>query len=158
MTGSERTTLILYPGQVLTVTPTQSGNGTVYELSDQGLINSAITAVSGSASTFGPYQTLKQFAITCTNGVITPVVTQYDTTNYALDADLAGYQAVNSTLSLPSNVKIITNAGAPTDGGAGTGANTAGKGSLCIDTTNGKAYINGGTLASPTWKLVTSAA
>ncbi len=32
-----------------------------------------------------------------------------------------------------------------------------GKGSLCIDTVNGKLYINGGDAITPNWKLVTSA-
>jgi len=53
-------------------------------------------------------------------------------------------------------VSIMNGAGVPTDGA--TGATFAEKGSLYIDRTNGKLYINGGTLASPTWKLVTSAA
>src|SRR5207244_2678288 len=43
------------------------------------------------------------------------------------------------------------NAGAPTNGAAGTGAGHAQPGSLCIDITNGKAYVNTGTKASPTW-------
>jgi hypothetical protein len=42
-------------------------------------------------------------------------------------------------------------------GGAGFGVNVLGKGGLVADTTNGKLYINGGTLAAPVWKLVTSA-
>ncbi len=31
------------------------------------------------------------------------------------------------------------------------------KGSLCMDTANGKLYVNGGTSSTPNWKLVTSA-
>lgn len=42
-------------------------------------------------------------------------------------------------------------------GGAGTGTNSAGKGSQYTDYTNGKLYINGGTKAAPVWKIVTSA-
>lgn len=41
--------------------------------------------------------------------------------------------------------------------GAGTGIGTAAIGCIGIDTTNGKLYVNGGTLAVPDWKLVTSA-
>lgn len=54
-------------------------------------------------------------------------------------------------------VSIMNGAGVPTDGV--TGATFAEKGSLYIDRTNGKLYINGGagTLASPVWKIVTSA-
>lgn len=53
---------------------------------------------------------------------------------------------------------IFTKAGAPVDGVSGTGAGFAGPGSLAIDTTNSDAYLNAGTKASPTWKLVTRAA
>ena len=41
--------------------------------------------------------------------------------------------------------------------GVGTGIGTAGIGSLHIDWTNGKLYINGGTLGVPVWNIVTSA-
>ena len=51
---------------------------------------------------------------------------------------------------------MFSNAGAPTNGTSGTKAGRAGKGSLCIDRTNGKLYINTGTLASPTWTVVGS--
>jgi len=46
---------------------------------------------------------------------------------------------------------ILENAGIPQ---AGQGAGVAGKGALCIDRTNGKLYINTGTLAAPVWGLV----
>jgi hypothetical protein len=52
---------------------------------------------------------------------------------------------------------LFSNAGAPSNGTSGTGAGIAGPGSLCVDTTNFNLYINAGTLASPTWKLVTRA-
>ena len=52
------------------------------------------------------------------------------------------------------SVLPITNAGAPTDGTSGTGADVCGKGTLCIDTTNGVLYINTGTKTSPTWIVV----
>lgn len=54
------------------------------------------------------------------------------------------------------DIWTISNAGVPTD--SVTGAGQCGKGSLCVDYTNGKLYINGGTKAAPVWKLVTSAA
>lgn len=53
------------------------------------------------------------------------------------------------------NVWNIAGAGVPTD--AVTGAAQCGKGSTYTDITNGKLYINGGTKASPAWKIVTSA-
>jgi hypothetical protein len=53
-------------------------------------------------------------------------------------------------------IREIVGAGAPTDGT--TGANVAGIGSRYTDVTNANLYINAGTRASPTWKLVTRAA
>jgi len=65
-------------------------------------------------------------------------------------------------LVLSGDTRLYTGAGVPvdyTDGSpAATGEAEAGKGSLYLDTTNGKAYINGGTKAQPIWKLITSAA
>jgi hypothetical protein len=46
----------------------------------------------------------------------------------------------------------LLNAGAPTNGT--TGAGTAAKGALLIDTTNAILYENTNTLASPTWTKV----
>lgn len=53
-----------------------------------------------------------------------------------------------------NDVVIMSNAGAPTNGASGTGAGTAGAGSLCMDRTNAKLYINTNTTASPTWTVV----
>lgn len=69
--------------------------------------------------------------------------------------------AETGNLMLGADVLIISGAGVPvdyTDGDpAATGEGTAEKGSVYLDTTNGKAYVNGGTKAQPLWKLVTSA-
>jgi hypothetical protein len=46
------------------------------------------------------------------------------------------------------------NAGAPTNGTSGTLAGEAEKGAVLIDSTNGKAYINTNTQASPTWMVI----
>lgn len=48
----------------------------------------------------------------------------------------------------------LVNAGAPTNGTSGTGANLAGPGCLLIDTTNKILYQNTNTKASPTWTAV----
>jgi hypothetical protein len=48
----------------------------------------------------------------------------------------------------------LAGAGAPA---ASLGANHAATGSLYIDQTNGKAYINSGSKSSPSWRLITSA-
>jgi hypothetical protein len=47
-----------------------------------------------------------------------------------------------------------TNAGVPTNGTSGTQAGLSGIGSLLIDTVGGGLYQNAGTVASPTWALV----
>lgn len=56
-------------------------------------------------------------------------------------------------LILGSDCTFFTNAGAPS---GSTGQGFAGPGSICIDTTGAKAYINTGTKASPTWVSVGS--
>lgn len=50
--------------------------------------------------------------------------------------------------------RIQYGAGAPTDGTSGDGAGEAEVGSLYIDITNGKLYINTNTKASPTYTVV----
>lgn len=57
-----------------------------------------------------------------------------------------------------ASVWLFTSAGALTDGTSGDGAGWAGPGSICIRLDTMKIYINGGTKASPAYKLVTSAA
>ena len=77
-----------------------------------------------------------------------------------LDAWDLGYQAVNrafykkAELRLTNDAVVFTNAGAPVNGT--TLDNVAGKGSLCIDVTNGKLYINTGTITDSTWTVVGS--
>lgn len=63
-----------------------------------------------------------------------------------------GYVSASIGFSVGDDVIIFLNSGVPTNGT--TGANLSVKGGLCLDTTNGKAYINTGTKASPTWTVV----
>jgi len=58
---------------------------------------------------------------------------------------------IGGTTTVP---RIQYGAGAPTDGTSGTGAGLAHPGSLYIDTTNAKLYINTNTQASPTYTVV----
>ena len=51
---------------------------------------------------------------------------------------------------------LFTHNGVPTSGAAGTLVGRAARGSLLSDTSNGKLYVNTGTLASPTWTVVGS--
>lgn len=67
-------------------------------------------------------------------------------------------QAVSFSKGLirsPNQVCWLEGSGAPTNGGAGTGATFAEKGSLYIDYTNGILYQNTNTKASPTWTAFT---
>jgi len=71
------------------------------------------------------------------------------------DAAHDGYNAVSfakADVRMTNEVCILNGAGAPSNGS--TGANVAGPGSLYIDVTNKKLYINTNTKASPTWTVV----
>lgn len=76
--------------------------------------------------------------------------------------DAEPFKTTKATVRSASEVCIIDGAGVPVDYTDGdpvaTGEGYAEIGSLYIDRTNGKLYINGGTKAQPVWKLVTSAA
>lgn len=75
-----------------------------------------------------------------------------------LPVDAAFYK--KAPVRLPGDIVMLTGAGVPVDGVAGTGAGVAGPGSLYFRTGAGSLYVNGGagTQASPVWKLVTQAA
>lgn len=60
--------------------------------------------------------------------------------------------SVDETQEGKGDTKIRVNAGAPTSGPSGTLAGIAGKGSLIIDTSNGRLYMNTGNKSSPDWK------
>ena len=53
---------------------------------------------------------------------------------------------------MEDDVVVMVDAGAPTNGT--TGDNFAGVGSLYIDSTAGKLYINTGAISNPTWTVV----
>lgn len=59
-------------------------------------------------------------------------------------------------IHLGNGVWIFHAAAAPTNGASGDGAGWASAGSIYIDRTasTGKAYINTGTAASPTWTVI----
>lgn len=84
--------------------------------------------------------------------------------NFGLDLFHAAHDGFNEAailkadLRLSKEVCVLQGAGVPTDGVAGTGAGVTEIGSIYLDRTNGEAYINAGTKASPTWKKITRAA
>jgi len=61
---------------------------------------------------------------------------------------------LKADVRMSHEVCILSNAGVPD---SSVGAGTAEKGSLCIDRSAGKVYVNGGSKATPDWKLVVSA-
>jgi hypothetical protein len=75
--------------------------------------------------------------------------------NYGLD--LYGATIQRAAFRDAAEVCFLSGTGAPTDGTSGTGATFGAIGSLYADYTNGNLYLNAGTKASPTWKLVTRA-
>lgn len=78
--------------------------------------------------------------------------------NYGLDLFGAAHDGYNelailkAAIRLDKEVCILQGAGAPTN--AVTGANFAQIGSTYLDRTNGNAYINRNTKASPTWRQI----
>jgi len=76
-------------------------------------------------------------------------------TGWNFGFDLYGASIVKAALRDANEVCFLSGAGVPTNGT--TGAAFAEIGSIYADLTNGKLYVNGGTKASPTWKIVTSA-
>jgi hypothetical protein len=84
--------------------------------------------------------------------------------DFAGDVTIRGTLACNDIQDRSANpfvaspgtdVTWISKAGVP---GSSDGATVAGPGSICSDITNFDLYINAGTKATPSWKLVTRAA
>lgn len=78
-------------------------------------------------------------------------------------ADAGKVPVLNASGLLDGTMSMVfVQAGAPVDYTDGTPPasfeGVAPKGSLLIDTTNANVYVNAGTLAHQTWKLVTRAA
>ena len=156
-------------GKVATVTAAKAATLTL--LGDDGKPAGSPVAISaGAALAVGPFAADKAYAIdseaSATVAFTTPdPVSDSDTlvSPVLTTPDINGGTADGLTsFSLANDLLFLSTAGVPvdyTDGSpAATGEGTAGIGSLCIDRTAGKFYVNGGTKAQPVWKLVTSAA
>ena len=148
MIAGDILSILIPQGMVMTVTPTGGGVATVTQVNSTGLPGTP-TPVSASASTFGPFLDARTYRIDVSAGTITFAIAIPDPLTFA--------NLLNVDVALGNGAKVLTLAGVPVDGTSGTGAAVAAKGSLCLDVTNGKAYVNGGTLASPLWKIITSA-
>lgn len=156
MIANDSTTIRIPIGQRLTVTPSGGGIATV-TMVGESLDPQTPVVVSGSASIFGPYNAVQVAAVVCSADTITTVVALPDPSLAATDVEVAAAIAASeaSTAAILA-ANLISGAGVPTN--TVTGAGVSEIGSLYLDRTNGKAYINGGTKAVPVWKLITSAA
>jgi hypothetical protein len=85
--------------------------------------------------------------------------------DYGLDLQDAahdGFQAVDSAfynaavVRLVEDICLVVGTATPTDGVSGTGVGIAGKGSLHLNTSDGKLRTNTNTKTSPTWTVVGS--
>jgi hypothetical protein len=103
-------------------------------------VGSPISVPSGSAITIGPRGDVSRWLI---DGVLGPGV----------NVTQVAASAVPDFGAAPDLMHLF-GSGAPS---AATGANQAQTASLYTDLTNAKLYINGGTKAVPSWKIVTSA-
>jgi hypothetical protein len=100
-----------------------------------------ITVAASSAITLGPRSDISRWLI---DSVVGPGVNV--TQNAA---------AAVADSGAPADLMHLYGAGVPS---GATGANQAAPGSLYTDTTNAQLYLQGGTKASPVWKLLTRAA
>jgi len=128
-------------GHTLTVTSTSNAAGALVLLRS-GLDPITLAGIVGAATTtVGPYTTDQYVQASLNEGDVTfTEPARFD------------MGALNTTVG----VHDLYGAGAPTDGV--TGAAISEIGFRYTDQTAGKMYVNGGTKASPVWKLVTSAA
>lgn len=147
----------LPPGQAMTITAPAQNSVTYTPVPAR----TPITTVSASGSaTLGPAATGSYYELEY-DGVAPTVAfapVDYPTLAEAVAAAMAAMGWPTAGLG---DVRFYSGAGAPVDYTDGTppatGEGEAGIGSLYVNITNGKHYVNGGTKAQPIWKLVTSA-
>lgn len=78
----------------------------------------------------------------------------YDAGNANYSGGPVALKILKADLRMSNQIIVMNGAGAPVDGT--TGDNFAGTGSMYIDKTAGKLYINTGAITSPTWVVVGS--
>jgi hypothetical protein len=140
-------TFQLQPGETLSITTDAASICRYGQLPQPPILpggadvpGAPISVPSASTITVGPRGDVSRWLI---DSVVGPGVTV--TQNAAQGVPDSG---------APLDLMHIYGSGAPS---AATGANQAQTASLYTDTTNAKLYINGGTKATPSWKIVTSA-
>jgi hypothetical protein len=141
---------VLAPGEVLTVNVDSISSGRVGRLADQNGaavpdVPAAFTALaSGATITIGPFPIATRHHV---EALVGQGVSYTQTPGNSAHIEIIGNA---------DQLREIVGAGAPTDGT--TGANVAGIGSRYTDVSGANIYINAGTRASPTWKLVSRGA
>ena len=132
----------LLPGETLVVS-TDSTATCVYSQqpsAGSGALVGAVSVPANSSVTIGPRN----------DSSVWQIDTAYSTgLSVTKNAAMPAYHA-----GQPADVNILYGAGAPS---ASTGANHANTGSLYVDTSAGKLYVNSGNKSSMSWRLVTSA-
>jgi hypothetical protein len=133
----------LQPGETLSIT-TDSVSicryGQSFSAPDAVAPGAAISVPASSSVVAGPLATVSRWIV---DGIVGPGCTVVQNSAQSVP-----------DFGAPLDVCHLFGNGAPT---AATGANQAAIGSLYTDTTNAKLYINGGTKATPSWRIVTSA-
>jgi hypothetical protein len=158
-------TFTLPAGYALTVVAGATSSGRIFPFSESVGDTSGLTDVAASATvTLGPFSTVKRYLVETLAGTlaVTSALVDFPTAAESLAAAVAAVAAVSIPVTgTIGDTGIYVGAGAPvdyTDGSpAATGEGVAGIGSLYIDTTAGKLYVQKGTKAEPLWGIVTSA-
>jgi hypothetical protein len=143
LTPGIKTLYQLLPGETLVVTTDAASTCNYAQLSypaNYPDVGTAIAVPNSATITIGPRADISRWSVDQVLGTSVTV-----TKNPAASVPDAG---------APADLCHLYGAGAPS---ASTGANNAAPGSLYTDVTNAKLYLQGGTKASPSWKIVTSA-
>jgi hypothetical protein len=133
----------LQPGETLSIVTDAASicrYGQAFGAPDSVAPGAAVSVPSNSAITVGPRGDVSRWLI---DSVLGPGVSVTQNAASAVP-----------DFGAPLDLMHMYGAGAPS---AATGANQAAIGSLYTDTTNAKLYIQGGTKAVPSWRIVTSA-
>ncbi len=132
------------------ITPTRNPQ-VLWYLEAKGGVKPLVVKEDGIESPKATISSVVATSLTATGATVTTLTA----------TSLTATSATIPALSLGNDILLLSGDGAPVDYTDGdpeaTGEGTAGIGSIYVDYTNGKLYVNGGTKAEPLWKIVTSA-
>jgi hypothetical protein len=145
LTAPSRIVTPIRIGEIVTVSADANSTGRAALLATPADQAGPFTALAASVTqTWGPFPVVKFLHVEALTGAGVSFT--------IAPADLNSIENIGDF----SSIRELIGAGTPTDGT--TGANVAGPGSRYTDITNANLYLNGGTKASPVWKLVTRSA